>query len=87
MGSNPLKCSRQYQFMFFIDNILLLTLLFPLIGIFILLFVPAREEKLIKIIAFNSACFSFISSLLVWGSFQKSTGYFQFVAKYYWFLD
>jgi len=73
--------------MFFIDNILLLTLLFPLIGIFILLFVPAREEKLIKIIAFNSACFSFISSLLVWGSFQKSTGYFQFVAKYYWFLD
>jgi NADH-quinone oxidoreductase subunit M len=73
--------------MFFNDNILLLILLFPFFGILILLFVPACEEKLIKIIAFNSSCLSFIGSLFVWGSFQKSTSYFQFVYKHYWLFN
>jgi proton-translocating NADH-quinone oxidoreductase chain M len=58
--------------------------MFPIFGILILLLIPAREEKLMKIIALNSACFSFIGSLLLWGFFQKSTGAFQYVVKLFW---
>lgn len=66
-------------------NLLILTLLFPIIGILILLLIPAREERLLKFVALNSACFSFISSLFVWGSFSKSLGFFQFLFKLSWF--
>ena len=65
-------------------NILLYTLLFPMIGILILLLLPAREQKLLKLMSLNFACFSFISSLLLWGGFNKSIGSFQFVTKIYW---
>ena len=59
-------------------------LLFPIFGILILLVIPARHEKLLKIVALNSACFSFIGSLLVWGLFQKAMGSFQFIVKFFW---
>ena len=70
--------------MFSIKNLLIYTLIFPIIGILILLVIPTRKEKLLKIIALNFSCFSFISSLLVWLFFQKSTGSFQFVVKFFW---
>lgn len=70
--------------MFSIKNLLLYILLFPIFGILVLLFTPTREEKLMKFVALNSTCFSFIGSLIIWGFFQKSTGAFQFVIKYYW---
>jgi proton-translocating NADH-quinone oxidoreductase chain M len=68
-----------------VKNLLIYTLMFPIFGILLLLFTPAKKEKLIKFIALNSACLSFISSLLLWGFFQKSTGVFQFVVKFFWF--
>ena len=58
--------------------------MFPIFGILLLLLVPAREEKLMKIIALNSACLSFTGSLLLWGFFQKSTGAFQYVVTLFW---
>ena len=70
--------------MFSIKNLLIYTLMFPVIGILILVILPNRNEKLLKLIALNFSCFSFISSLLVWIFFQKSTGSFQFVAKIFW---
>lgn len=66
-------------------NLLIYTLMFPIFGILLLLFIPAKKERLIKFVALNSACLSFITSLLVWGFFQKSTGAFQFVVKFFWF--
>jgi proton-translocating NADH-quinone oxidoreductase chain M len=70
--------------MFSFKNLLVYILLFPIFGILTLLFIPNRNEKLLKIVALNSACFSFIGSLLVWGFFQKSIGGFQFVVKFFW---
>jgi proton-translocating NADH-quinone oxidoreductase chain M len=67
-----------------IKNLLIYIILFPILGILLLLFIPSRNEKLLKIVALNSACLSFTGSLLLWGFFQKSTGSFQFVVKFFW---
>ena len=66
-------------------NLLIYILMFPIIGILLLLIVPSRETRLLKFIALNSACFSFIGSLLLWGGFSKSVGFFQFLVKLDWF--
>ena len=68
-----------------IQNLLLYVLMFPIIGILLLLLIPARETRLLKFIALNSTCFSFIGSLLLWGGFSKSVGFFQFLIKLTWF--
>lgn len=70
--------------MFEIKNLLLYILLFPLFGILILLSIPAREERLLKIVTLNSACLSFTGSLLLFGFFQQEVGSFQFVTKCFW---
>jgi proton-translocating NADH-quinone oxidoreductase chain M len=64
--------------------ILIFILSFPLIGIALLLFTPSRQEKLLKLIALNSACLSFTVSLILWGFFQKSICSFQFVLNFFW---
>jgi proton-translocating NADH-quinone oxidoreductase chain M len=66
-------------------NIILFILAFPIFGILLLLFTPARQEKLLKIIALNSVCLSFTGSLMLWGFFQNSIGSFQFVLNFFWF--
>lgn len=68
-----------------VQNLLIYTLLFPIFGIVLLLFVPAKKLKLMKLIALTSASLSFTTSLLVWGFFQNSVGSFQFVVKLFWF--
>jgi hypothetical protein len=68
MGSNPIECTCKN--MFNIKNLLVYILMFPIFGILLLLFIPSRNQKLLKFIAFNSACLSFITSLLV-GFFSK----------------
>jgi len=70
--------------MFEIKNLLLYILMFPIIGILILLLIPTREEKLLKTVALNFSCLSFIGSLILWILFQKSIGSFQFVVKLCW---
>ena len=71
--------------MLFSQNLLVYILMFPIIGILLLLIVPSRETRLLKFIALNSACFSFIGSLILWGGFSKSVGFFQFLVKLNWF--
>nr|YP_010133796.1 NADH dehydrogenase subunit 4 [Fistulifera saprophila]QWM93286.1 NADH dehydrogenase subunit 4 [Fistulifera saprophila] len=68
-----------------VKNLLIYTLLFPIFGIVLLLFTPAKKLKLMKLIALTSASLSFTTSLLVWGFFQNSVGSFQFVVKLFWF--
>lgn len=68
----------------FFQNLLVYTLIFPVLGILTLLFIPIHKENLLKNVAFNFACLSFINSLLVWGFFQKSIGNFQFIVKFFW---
>lgn len=82
MGSNPVECKF---FMLFSQNLLIYILISPIIGILLLLIVPLRETRLLKFIGLNAACFSFIGSLFLWGSFSKSVGFFQFVVKFSWF--
>lgn len=71
--------------MLFIQNLLIYILMFPIIGILLLLIIPSRETRLLKFIALNSTCFSFIGSLLLWASFSKSVAFFQFLTKLSWF--
>jgi|Deesub1362A_J573_1020465.scaffolds.fasta_scaffold00745_7 NADH-quinone oxidoreductase subunit M len=57
---------------------LLFILLSPLIGIFILLFIPENNKLLIKIIALFSAFLAFLSSIYVFISYDFSQGGIQF---------
>lgn len=70
--------------MFSIQNLLVYILLFPIIGIFILILIPANKKKLLKIVALQSTCLSFIGSLFVWGFFHKGIGSFQFAVQFFW---
>src|SRR6478672_11663931 len=66
------------------QNLLLYILLFPIFGILLLILIPAREEKLLKLIALQTTCLSFTGSLILWFFFNKSSGAFQFVVKFFW---
>ena len=67
------------------ENLLVYILMFPVIGVLLLCFIPAREKTLLKFVALNAAFLSFLGSLLLWGAFDKSTGFFQFVSQFSWF--
>lgn len=67
-----------------LENLLYFILFFPLSGIFILLFIPSKEKKLLKIIALQSSCLSFSFSLILMLFFNKSTGFFQFTRFFVW---
>jgi proton-translocating NADH-quinone oxidoreductase chain M len=77
-GSNPVECKKLIN----MKDLLLYILASPAIGIILLL--PTKKEKLLKIIALNSACFSFVGSLLVWAFFNKSVCSLQFITKFSW---
>lgn len=68
-----------------IKNLLVYILLFPILGIVLLLPISQKKIKLMKLIALTSVSLSFTTSLLVWGFFQNSVGSFQFVVKLFWF--
>jgi proton-translocating NADH-quinone oxidoreductase chain M len=67
------------------ENLLIYILMFPVIGVLVLCFIPAYEKKLLKLVALNVSFLAFIGSLLLWGAFNKSTGFFQFVTQSSWF--
>lgn len=73
--------------MWCIENMLSFILFFPLFGFFLVLCIPARHEKILKLVALNSACLSFSGSLILWAFFNKSTSSFQFVLSLGWWLD
>ena len=65
IGSSPVKCEFSLELMSFFENLLVYILVFPIFGILLLLFVPSRKEKLLKIIALNFTGLSFLTSLLL----------------------
>lgn len=67
-----------------LNFILLYTLLIPVVGIVLLIFIPRTNEKFLKLIALNASFLAFLSSLVIWLFFQKSYGGFQFVVKIDW---
>lgn len=62
-------------------NILLINLMFPIIGIFLTLFVSSKETKIIKLIALNFSSLSFLGFLLLFIFFNKSIAHFQNIYK------
>jgi len=67
-----------------VSNLLVFLIVLPLIGIFLLLFVPTSNHSLLKLIALNTSCFLYVVSLFLWFFFNKSIGSFQFVSKLLW---
>ena len=67
-----------------ITSLLVFMLVLPLIGVFLMLFVPASNHLLLKSIALNISCFLYSISLFLWVFFNKSVGSFQFVSKLLW---
>jgi len=70
--------------MLYSKNLLTYILVLPLIGSFCLVFVPSSNRLLLKSIALNFSCWTFILSLFLWLFFDKSIGTFQFVNKFMW---
>ena len=66
------------------ENILIYILILPLLSSLLLLLVPSSNKFLLKSIALNSSCLTFVLSLFLWFSFDKSVGTFQFVEKFLW---
>jgi NADH-quinone oxidoreductase subunit M len=71
----------------YFSNLLVYILAFPIVGIILLLFIPSKKEKLLKSVALNFTGLSFLTSLLLWGFFQRSVSSFQFVIKFFWFSN
>ena len=75
-----IKKDRKIYLLFM--TLLLICLLFPLFGAFILLFVPSWNLKLIRSIALYVSLATFLLSLLLWIQFDNSTGKFQFMQSF-----
>jgi proton-translocating NADH-quinone oxidoreductase chain M len=58
------------------------TLIIPLLGVSILLFIPSWKHQLIRILAFNISLITFLVSLLLWIEFDSSTAQFQYIDNY-----
>ena len=70
--------------MLYSKNLLTYILVLPLIGSFCLVFIPSSNRSLLKSVALNFSCWTFILSLFLWLFFDKSIGTFQFVNKFMW---
>lgn len=70
--------------MLYSKNLLTYILVLPLIGSFFLIFIPSSNRSLLKSVALNFSCWTFILSLFLWLFFDKSIGTFQFVNKFMW---
>ena len=55
----------KFKHMLEIKKLLIYILMFPIIGILLLVFLPNQNEKLLKVVALNSACLSFSGSCAV----------------------
>ena len=73
-----------FPYFFYYQNILIYTLIFPIIGILLLLFINSEKKQLIKFIALNFCSVPFIIFLFILGIFKKSAATFQFVSKWFW---
>nr|YP_009118104.1 NADH dehydrogenase subunit 4 [Malawimonas californiana]AJF22855.1 NADH dehydrogenase subunit 4 [Malawimonas californiana] len=66
----------------FIDNILLLTIIFPLFGIIILLITNNENLQIIRLTSLTVSLVTFILSIFLWVLFDNTTSKFQFITKF-----
>nr|YP_011017816.1 NADH dehydrogenase subunit 4 [Campylaephora sungminbooi]WQF69662.1 NADH dehydrogenase subunit 4 [Campylaephora sungminbooi] len=71
----------------FFNNILFLLCVSPLIGVFLLLLIPAEEKTICLNLALVFSCISFLLSLLLWVFFDPSTSFFQFSKILFYFSN
>ena len=67
-----------------LENLLIYISVLPAIGILLLLFIPAKNTNLLKIVSLNFSSLPFLGFLLIWAFFKKSIAQFQFVTKICW---
>jgi len=72
------------MFKMILKNLLIYILFLPLTGCLLLTFISSNNKKLLKLVALNFSCLTFICTLFLWVFFNKSTGIFQFVIKIFW---
>ena len=60
--------------MLLISKLLTLVLIFPLIGILLLLLIPSYDKKLLKLVSLNFSCINFILSLIIFIGLAYSYG-------------
>ena len=66
-------------------NLLVATLLLPLLGVAALVFAPRENSKLIKQIALGSSLVTLVVSLLMLTKYKFGVAGFQLVSSHYWF--
>ena len=82
---SPEKDAGQRRSNLMLNSTILSTLiLLPLIGGFVLLFVPAHYKDTIKGSALLISLITFVLSLYLWAAFDNSTARFQYVEVYNW---
>lgn len=64
--------------------ILSMIIFLPLVGLFILSFIPRQKERLIRTYTFTVMCLDLLLVLLLFSPFDTSTAQFQFVEKVPW---
>ena len=67
------------------ENLLVNIAVLPLIGALLLLLVPSKNSRILKLIALNFSSLPLVGSLFLWFFFKDFLGQFQFVTKLYWF--
>ena len=65
-------------------NLLSIILCMPLLGILLLLILPYNNYKHLKVTSLVTSSFTFLTSLILWVLFDKSTGEMQFVTRILW---
>lgn len=76
--------TRNFSQMFELLNPLIFTLLVPILGAILILFIPERKLSLIKVTALAASMCSFIFSIILWLQFNDNTPKFQFVKTFSW---
>jgi len=66
------------------ENIILYTMLIPLVGSVYLCLIPSWNHQLLKVVALKTTLVTFILSLFMWVLFDNSTSKFQYVDEILW---
>lgn len=67
-----------------LENSLIYISALPVVGILLLIFIPAKNSNLLKVVSLNFSSLPFLGFLLIWAFFKKSIAQFQFVTKVCW---
>ena len=63
------------------ENLLIYLLNLPVLGVLILIVIPANKRHLLKVIALSFSSLPFFGFLIVWAFFKTSIAQFQFITK------